>query len=114
MKLHKLPTPFSFKDKTHQEVVDIIDKEYPINLVNNQDLIDRIHAKCPFITKPEISIVVKQVFTCWRELLILGNVLNFNTLFFDCKLNIFKQRRKLGISNTIEVKMSTPPPLRKL
>ncbi len=108
----KTVRPFYFKDLDHQEMVDLVNTENPINLKHNQDLIDRVHARYPLIDKVQVSIIVKAVFQSMRDLLVLGKVLNFNNLFFDAKLHFFDYRRDGHILPSLKVKISTPPPLR--
>lgn len=114
MKKQKTVSPFSFKDLSHQDVVDILNETYPINLKYNEDLVNRIHERYPVIDKTKIAIIVKAVFQSFRDLLILGKVLNFNKLLFDTKLLIFSYRKNGHILPALKVKISTPPPLRKL
>lgn len=112
MKKPKTVKPFSFVDLTHQQMVDLVNKENPISLKYNEDLIDRIHARYPLISKTQVSIVVKSIFQSIRDLLVLGKVLNFNNLFFDTKLHFFDYRKGGHILPSLKVKISTPPPLR--
>jgi hypothetical protein len=114
MKKPKLVKPFFFKQLDHQEVVDLINKEMPVNIKYNEDLVDRVYARYPLIDKIQVSIIVKAVFQSLRDLLVLGKVINFNNLFFDFKLHFFDYRRDGRILPSLKVKISTPPPLRKL
>lgn len=113
MKKQKITVPYYFKDHTHQEIVDILNKEYPISLKYNEDLIDRVCSKYPFLKKSEISLIVKSIFQSMRELLILGKILNFHNLFFDVKLHIFNYHYREHILPALKVKISTPPSLKK-
>ena len=112
MKKPKLVKPFVFKDLSHQEMVDLVNEEIPLNIKYNEELVDRIHARYPLIDKIETSIIVRGIFQSLRDLLILGKVLNFNNLFFDTKLHFFDYRRNGHILPSLKVKISTPPPLR--
>lgn len=112
MKKPKLVKPFVFKDLSHQEMVDLLNTTAPIDLRHNESLVDRVHQKYQFLTKTQISIIIKAVFQVWRDLLLLGKVLNFNNLFFDTKLHFFDYRRDGHILPSLKVKISTPPPLR--
>jgi len=114
MKKPKTTKPFYFKDKTHQEVVEEINKELPINLKYNEDLVDRVHARYPLISKSEIAIIIKLIFENFRELLILGNILNFHNLFFNTKLYFFDYKKNGYRFPYVRVKITTPPKLRKL
>lgn len=113
MKKPKLVKPFSFKSMSHQEMVDMLNVKYPINLRYNEDLVNRIHLRYPVVSKPEVAVVVKAIFQSFRDLLVLGKVLNFNKLFFDCKLHFFDYRKNGHILPSLKVKISTPPPLRQ-
>ena len=112
MKKPKTVKPFFFQDLDHQEMVDLVNSELPISLKHNEDLINRVHARYPLISKTEVSLIVKGIFQSLRDLLVLGKVLNFNNLFFDTKLHFFDYRRDGHILPSLKVKMSTPPPLR--
>lgn len=113
MKKQKTVVPFSFKYMTHQQMVDYLNENYPISLKHNEDLVERVHARYPLLDKSEVGIIVKAVFASFRDLLILGKVLNFNSLFFDTKLYFFEHRRAGRILPSLKVRMSTPPKLRK-
>jgi len=113
MKKPKTVVPFSFKEKTNQQMVDHLNDKYPISLKHNEDLVNRIYAKYPLLDKSEVGIIVKAVFTSFRDLLVLGKVLNFNNLFFDTKLHFFEHRREGRILPSLKVRISTPPKLRK-
>jgi hypothetical protein len=113
MKKQKIVKPFFFKDLNHQDVVDLLNSEFPINIRHNSNIIDRIHSKYPFISKYEISMIVIAVFQSMRDLMVLGKVLNFNNLFFDTKLHFFDYCKRGLILPSLKVKISTPPKLRK-
>jgi hypothetical protein len=112
MKKPKRVKPFSFKDMSHQQMVDLVNNENPIKLKYNEDLINRVYARYPLIDKSQISIIVKAIFQSFRDLLVLGKVLNFNNLFFDAKIHFFDYRKDGHILPSLKVKISTPPPLR--
>lgn len=114
MKKPKQVKPFFFKDLSHQDMIKIVNTELPISLKYNEDLINRVHSRYPYLEKTTIAFIVKNIFQSLRELLILGKVLNFNKLFFDTKFYFFPHRRNGHILPSLKVKISTPPPLRKL
>lgn len=114
MKKPKQVTPFYFKDISHQQVVDEINITHPINIKYNEDLVDRVYARYPLIDKTQTGIIIKAIFQSFRDLLILGKVLNFNSLFFDTKLLFFSHKRGVVIFPALKVEISTPPPLRKI
>jgi hypothetical protein len=94
-------------------MVDELNAEYPISLKHNEDLVNRVHAKYPLLDKSEVGIIIKAVFASFRDLLVLGKILNFNNLFFDTKLHFFGHRRDGHILPSLKVRISTPPKLRK-
>lgn len=112
MKKPKVVKPFSFSNLTHKEMVDHINESHPINIKYNEDLVNRVYVRYPIIDKSKIAIIIKAVFQSFRDLLILGKVLNFNSLFFDTKLHFFDYRKNGHILPSLKVKISTPPPLR--
>ena len=103
---------YYFQEVDRQEMVDQLNRDLPVNIKYNENLVDRVHARYPLLDKTEISVIVKSVFQSIRDLLVLGKVLNFNTLFFDTKLHFFDHRRDGHILPSLKVKISTPPPLR--
>lgn len=112
MKKPKTVKPFFFKGMNHQEMVDLLNYENPVNLKHNEDLVNRIYARYPLISRVHIAVIVKSIFQSFRDLLVLGKVLNFNNLFFDTKLHFFDYRKGGYILPSLKVKISTPPPLR--
>jgi hypothetical protein len=113
MKKQKTSPPFYFRDRSHQQIIDHLNINYPISLKHNKDLVERVYQRYPFINKSEVAVIVKAVFGSFRDLLLLGKVLNFNNLFFDCKFLFFKHRRDGRILPSLKVHITTPPPLRK-
>jgi len=113
--MQKLKTvkPFYFKETNHQEVVNQLNNDHPVNLKYNEDLVNRVHARYPLIDKTQVSIIAKAIFQSFRDLLILGKVLNFNNLFFDTKLHFFDYHKGGHILPSLKIKISTPPPLRQ-
>lgn len=114
MKKPKVVKPFYFKNHTYKEIVDILNTDNPINLTYNEDLVNRVHARYPLLDKFEVGIIIKAIFQSFRDLMVMGKVLNFNNLFFDAKLHFFSYQRDGHILPSLKVKISTPPPLRKL
>src|SRR5574337_1640130 len=113
MKKPKLVKPFFFKNLTHQQMVDKLNQEYPVNIKYNERLVNRVYTRYPLINKSEVSFIIRAVFQSLRDLLVLGNVLNFNGLFFDTKLHFFVHRRENRTLPSLKVKISTPPSLRR-
>jgi hypothetical protein len=114
MKKQKTTKPFWFKDMTHQQMVDKLNTDHPVNLKYNEDLVNRVHDRYPILDKTSISIIIMAVFQSIRDLMVLGKILNFNKLFFDAKLHFFDYRKNGHILPSLKVKISTPPYLRKL
>ena len=94
-------------------MVDELNNELPISIKYNEDLVDRIHRKYPNLNKSSIALIVKEVFQTFRAFLVLGKIMNFNTLFFDAKLHFFDYRKNGHILPSLKVKVSTPPKMRK-
>jgi hypothetical protein len=113
MKKQKTIVPFTFKNQTNQQMVDELNISYPISLKYNEDLVNRVHARYPLLDKSLVSIIIKAIFASFRDLLVLGKILNFNNLFFDTKLHFFEHRRDGHILPSLKVRISTPPQLRK-
>jgi hypothetical protein len=112
MKKPKVVKPFYFKELSHQQVVDQLNVENPINLKYNEDLVNRVCARYPLISRVQVAVIVGAIFKSFRDLMLLGKVLNFNNLFFDAKLHFFDYRKNGHILPSLKVKISTPPPLR--
>ena len=94
-------------------MADLLNEEYPVNMKYNEELVNRIYDRYPLIDRASVSLIVKSIFQSFRDLLVLGKVLNFNNLFFDTKLHFFDYRKNGHILPSLKVKISTPPPLRK-
>jgi hypothetical protein len=112
IKLKKIKE-YYFTDLDRKDMVDQLNNDLPVNIKFNEDLVDRVHARYPLLDKTEVSIIIKAVFQSIRDLLVLGKILNFNTLFFDTKLYFFGHRRNGHILPSLKVKITTPPTLRK-
>jgi hypothetical protein len=112
MKKMKTTTPFYFQDQSHQQMVNEVNTQYPISLKYNHDLVERVYSRYPMINKSEVGIIVKAIFSSFRDSLVLGEILNFHHLFFDVKLKVFKHRREGRILPCLKVHVSTPPQLK--
>jgi nucleoid DNA-binding protein len=104
---------YKYKNRTHREVYDIVEKELPISLKNNENLINQIHERYPILSKTEISIIVKMVFSSLREMLILGKIINIRTILAYMRLSfnkvVFKNKKN---QINVKVKLHTPDNLR--
>lgn len=105
---------FAFKDLTKEQMIDLINKEYNINLKYNEKLVNRIHDRYPNISKIEVSLIVKAFFESIRNLFLLGKVLNFNKLFFNAHFHFFDYRRFGRIFPSLRIILKTPPPIKKI
>jgi hypothetical protein len=114
VKKPKIVKKFSFKGLSNQEMVDNINISHPINLRYNEDLVNRVYERYNVIDKSKVAVIIKATFQSFRDLLILGKVLNFNNLFFDMKFLVFDYRKNGHIFPSLKVKISTPPPMRNL
>jgi hypothetical protein len=113
MKKEKTTKKYYFKDKTHIQVADMINHELPVNLKYNEDLVNRVYERYPFIDKAQVALIIKATFQSIRDLLIMGKILNFNKLFFDTKLFVFDHRKNGRIFASLKAKICTPPTMVK-
>jgi len=77
----------AYKDKLPEEVVEFLNKEMPISLKYNEDLVDRICLKYPYLPKSEVAVIVRGVFQSLRDILLLGNKISIAGLVFHLKLS---------------------------
>ena len=84
---HSKVNPFGFKDLDHEQVIEFMNEEYPVNIRYNEDLINRIHTRYPILDKASISVIV-----------------NF---FPDMKLFVFTHHRGGVTFPAVRVKVST-------
>lgn len=113
-KKQKTIKPFYFKNLSKEDMMEILNEEYPINLKYNAALINRIYSRYPFISKAQITIIVTGIFSSFRDFLVLGQILNLNKLFFDTKFLFFKHTKGSRIYPSLKTQVGTPPPLRKI
>lgn len=105
---------FFFKNRSSDEFVDIINKELPIKLIYNSDLIDRVHMRYPLLSKAQIALIVQSSFEGIRYFLLKGYVLNFHKVFIDTKIFICKYLRKGKYAPGIKIKVGTPEYLKAI
>jgi len=103
---------YTFRNKSHQQMVDELNTERPVSLKYNEDLVNRVYARYPVIDKSEVGLIIKAVFSSIRDLWILGNILNFNNLFLGAKLHFFQRPGGGRILPSLKVRLATPPHLR--
>lgn len=110
MKIIKTNNKHCYKDPLalSEELDDI-----SISLKDHPHLIDRVHERYPLLDKTQISIIIKHSLMSLRNLIIFGNIINFNKLFFDMKLLLFKQIKSGKLLPSLKVKISTPKRIKK-
>lgn len=104
---------FNFKNLTKEQMVEIVDKKFPISLRYNEELIEKVHSRYPLITKAEVAVIVKFVFETMREFMILCKVINFNKVFINLKM-YFSKRKVFGKHNKLMLLCSIYGPEWKL
>ncbi len=110
--------PFFFKDHSNEEVLKDLDNYKPIKLSYNEDLLERIYKRYPYLKKKEINLIVRSAFFTIREILLLGNIINFNGLMFDTKMHFIRKKipqikvSKTKIGTFIKVHLGTPPSMK--
>ncbi len=97
--------PFSYLIDA-KDLVDQIDQKYPIKLIHNVDLVNRIHDRYNVLSKDKIALIVKNVFSNWRRLIIMGKILNFG--IFNMKIHFHWQNNH----PVIRLRLKTPESLR--
>ena len=103
-----------FSGYTMEEFIELINHDHPIKLIDNIDLIDRVCIRYPYLTKAEISIIIKAVFESFRELVLSGKILDFKHFFHDMKLYLFLRHCKADPENpcpSMKIRISMPSTL---
>lgn len=104
---------FSFKELSKQDMVNLLNEEHPITSKGNADLIERVYARYPLISKTEIVDICNNTFGAIRDLLVLGKILNFNGLFYQTKFMFTKGKNpKQKDIIRFKIAISTPPGLK--
>ena len=80
---------------TNQEMIKRVNTKFPIQMIELEDLINRVYVRYPLISKSEITLIIRAVFEGWREILILGKTLSLPNVFFNMSLHFFAHMRKL-------------------
>jgi len=110
----KKPPIFYFRNMSAKNMVELLDKECPIDLRYNEDLVDRVHVQYPLASKTEVATVIKEIFNSMRDLLFFGKIFNFHKMFFDTKLYFRAHSKAIKKHRfALRVSMKTPPPLRR-
>jgi nucleoid DNA-binding protein len=111
----KKPTKsFSFVNRSNQEMADYLNFLYPIDLRGNHDLLDRVAERLPNIKKKDIEMVIRMIFRCFRDHLVLGHIINFRNMFEDFKLSFWSRRMYKHILRRLDVQVITPEHLRHI
>lgn len=105
--------PFHFKNMSKQDMVELLNREAPIDLQYNQELVERVYQRYPFITKAEVAIIIRLTFQAIRDFIVLGKVINLNGVFVDMKLFFINGPHKEKKIPRLRVKLTTPPTLKK-
>lgn len=106
-------SPYRFRDRSHQSLVEEINDDIPISLEHSQDLVGRVCDRYPYLPKYQSATIVKATFSTIRDLLILGNTLNFTRLF-NLVFLLIKPKLPPKSGYLIKFAINTPPRLRKL
>lgn len=69
-----------------------LDKIFPIKLKHNEELIERVHARYPFISKAEIALTITEIFAEMRKQLFIGNILKIHKLFSEADVLLSKTK----------------------
>jgi nucleoid DNA-binding protein len=81
-----------------------MDKKYPINISELENIITRIHNKYSIINKSEITLIVKSFFEEMRYLILIGKEININNFIPSVKLIRYKVKDR----DATRLKLSTP------
>lgn len=103
MRFHKPVKPFQFQDdgKPLRQALD------PVKVSHYPDLVERIHAKYPFIDQTQIATIVLATFEIMRELLLRGCILTIKKLVTDCKLHFFQHIEGGVAYSAVKIKTGT-------
>ena len=115
MKRHR---KFSFVDISAEELIQVLDQEYPIKMKTDR-LVERVAARYPLIPKSDVALIIKHTFQIMRELLILGKALYFPKIFQRMFLFFYQKPllskfylRRGEITTVAKIKMKTIEELR--
>jgi hypothetical protein len=83
---------FRFKKMDHFQMVDLVNREFPLSLASYEHIIDRIHKRYPLIDKPTVAMIIRKVLEGIRRLLILGRHVSITNLVSVMKLLFIRRR----------------------
>lgn len=98
-----------FFTKDEKDVVDIVNKNFPINL-KNYDVVDKIYEVYSLAPKEDVALIVKTFFEVIRDNMILSYKIRFASLFNDLHFAV-----STAINNKLllKIKNKTSPKIRK-
>ncbi len=109
MKKQKEIVEFYFMGLSREDLVNLLNKELPINIKTLGPIVDRVYEKYPVIDKAEVSLIIVTVFEAMRDFLVLGYVMNFNKFVFDMKLHFFQHVIGTRFNTALKVKLKASP-----
>mgnify|MGYP003348732960 CR=1 FL=1 len=109
LKKSKINNNLYYKNKSKEDIVNLLNNNLPINLKNISYIVDQIYDQYPLISKPEISYIVKNIIYSFRDNLVKSNIININNFFYDYKLYFYSFNKNNKIYNAIRAKIKTSP-----
>lgn len=108
------PRPLIFKDMNVEQFIKELNREFPIHLEYQKDLIDRVHARYPVLERSQIAYLIKNIFIVIRELLLRGKVLQLREIFNNTRLEVITNEKvgHLGSNHAVRLTAKTPPHLK--
>jgi len=99
---------FEFKDEAKfLRKINSLD----ISLVEQEQLIDKIHERYPVLNKYQISLIIKTTIIYMRKLLIFGNVLDFKAMLNRFRFEFGKDNKHK--KTILQAIINTPQWLKK-
>jgi nucleoid DNA-binding protein len=84
----------------------------PISIKYIDHIISRIYDQYPYISRYEISLIVKTFFDTMRTILVSGSSISINSFIGKMSLIRFRRTIKNKIYNIVKAKVSTPKKIR--
>jgi hypothetical protein len=97
----------SIYKSSSDEIKELIDAKYPIKLKYNEDLINRVQLRYPYIKKYEISLIIKSFFGVIRDLLITEKIISILPLFTNTQIKAYGHLRSGRKDAMIRIKTNT-------
>lgn len=112
--MHRKETmPFFFQGESHQEMVKKINDKLPIQMIELEEIINRVYNRYPLISKSEVTLIIKTVLEGWREILILGETLSLPNVIFNMKLHFFVHMRKKILHPALKTRLGSSITIKK-